>query len=305
MSVSQNTKLGIIALLGSSFLFSTGTTSRALLDFPGTPIGIAAWRIFIGGIGILVFLLIKYGKSPLIKLVKLPLIWVIGSFTFLFQIAMFYAAAELGVALATLIAIGSSTFLSGFFAWIFKFGKPTKIWLVSTVLAIVGLTLLTGFNGEISTLGLVAVFSSGVMVALYVVSGAHLVRQHNVSGVMVITFTVVIGAIIAAPFALTSTSWISKTSDVLLILYLGLGTTTFGNVFYGLGIHNLAPGTVTTLSLIEPVLATTWGVVLLNETMTSQGWVGCAIILGALTLLANSESKQARAKSGDEVMTLA
>ena len=305
MTTKSSAKTGLIGLLISSFFFSTATTSRAIMDNPGTPASVAAWRIFLGGAGIGLYVLCKYGRKDVVRILKIPIVWLLGSFTFVFQLAMFYAAPKIGVAVSALVAIGSSSFLAGLFSTIFGFGKPTKIWMLSTVVAICGLTLLTGFNGNLEITGILAALSAGLMAALFVVLGVNTIRTQKADGILVNGVFMSIGAMLAAPVALTSGGWIDSTSDLLLIIYLGPIATTLGNIFYGIGLHNLSPGTVTTIMLLEPVGATIWGIFLLDEQLTTQGLIGCLVILSALALLAYSESKRPIIKDLEEVGTLA
>lgn len=305
MKAKTATKTGLLALLVSSFFFSTATTSRAIMDNPGTPSSVAAWRIFLGGAGIGLYVLYKYGRKEFSRILRIPIVWLLGTFTFVFQLAMFYAAPKIGVAVSALIAVGSSSFLSGLFSTLFGFGKPSKIWMVSTVIAVFGLTLLTGFNGNLEIAGIFAALSAGVMAALFVVLGVNTIRTQKADGILVNGVFMSIGAMLAAPIALTSGGWIDSTGDLFLIIYLGPIATTLGNLFYGIGLHNLSPGTVTTIMLLEPVLATIWGIFLLHEKLTTQGLVGCLVILSALALLAYSESKKPIIKDLEEVGTLA
>lgn len=289
----RNAKIGLLGIVGSSLLFSTGFASRSVAGFPGTPISVSAWRIFIGGAGIAIYILWKYGKRSVWDLITWPKIWAVASFTLIYQFTMFYAASKIGVAMTALIAVGSSSFLSGAVAWALGFGKPSRIWVVSTIVAVSGLTLLTGFNGEVEAIGILAALVSGAMSAIYVVYNVKIVREKQIDGILVNAVMVVIGAILAAPIAIATTDWIAGPKEIGLIIYLGLIATTFANIAFGVGMHNLAPATVTSIMLLEPVAATMWGIFLLDETLTTQGFAGCLIILSALGLLAYSESKSA------------
>lgn len=292
MNSSNATKIGLIGLLGSSFFFSTATTARALADNPGTALSVAAWRIFLGGAGIALFVLFKYGWQSVKKVLKIRVIWLLGTFTFLFQVAMFYAAPKIGVAVGALVAIGSSSFLAGLIAWLSGFGKPTGIWSLSTVVAVFGLTLLTGFNGNLEISGVLAALLAGLMAAIFVVRSIHIIKTFELDGILINGVMMGIGAMIAAPIAIANSNWIISSKEILLIIYLGPIATTLGNIFYGIGLHNLSPGTVATIMMLEPVGATTWGIFILGEKLTRQGLIGCALIIFALGLLAYSESKK-------------
>jgi drug/metabolite transporter, DME family len=82
-----------------------------------------------------------------------------------------------------------------------------------------------------------------------------------------------------------TSAWINSGVYVGFVLYIGLATTALGYILFGNGLTHLSPGTVSTLTLAEPVLATVLGVFILSEPMNLLGWVGCATIISALALL--------------------
>lgn len=293
----------MLSVVLASFLFSTSAATRSLLDFPGTPISVAAWRVFLGGLGLLAYARYKYGSAGLITLVKLPIVWVMGSATLLYQIAFFFGTSRIGVALGTLGSLALAPFLSGLLGWAIGTGKPSRAWAKSTVLAVIGLTLLTGLSGNADLIGLLAVFMAGNMYAIVTVYGVQLVKKHKVSGAEVLAVSFAIGSLCASPLVATTSSWISKPSDVFLVVYLGLATTGLAYIFFGNGISHLSPGTVSTMTLAEPLLATFWGVFLLSEPMSGRGWLGAGIILFALLYLGLAESKTPHGEELGEVVS--
>lgn len=305
MPVKNNAILGFLGAAGASFLFSTSTTVRALFDFPGTPLSVASWRLFIGGFGIALYVLSKNKFATVLVILKNPIIWILGSTALYYQQAMYFAAPRIGVAVAALIAVGTSSFMSGFFAWIFGLGKPSKFWAVSTAFAVFGLGLLTSFNGQRDLLAFGAVALAGIGAALYIAYGVRVAREKNVSGMLINSLYMIVAAIVAAPIAFSDPELMLDPKTIFMILYLGIFTTTFANICYGIGMHHLAPGTASTTMLLDPVLSTTWGIVILHEQLSLQGWLGCLIILAALALLAYSESRTPMLKKGEEASILA
>jgi len=289
-------RLAMLAVVLASFLFSTSAAVRALFDFPGTPISVAAWRVFLGGIGLLIYARIRYGSQGIKTLIKLPVIWVMGSATLIYQIAFFFGAGRIGVALGTLGALAMAPFLSGLLGWAIGTGKPSRAWANATVLAVIGLALLTGVKGQLDFIGLAAVFLAGNMYAVFTVFGVKTVKQYGFNGVEVLAVSFGLGSVFAFPIVINTSGWISGSSDLLLLIYIGFATTTLAYIFFGQGISRLSPGTVSTMTLAEPVLATIWGVFLLSEPMSVPGWFGSGIILLALLYLGLAESKNPRSK---------
>lgn len=300
MSVSSpknGRQLAVVSVLLACALFSTSATGRAYLDFPGTSISVGAWRVFLGGIGLAAYVAIRYGTTGLRKLIRLPIVWVMALAVLAYQISFFIGAARIGVAMGTLGALATAPFFAGLLGWLVGTGKPSAVWAVSTLMGVIGLALITGVSEVRDNLGFFAVFISGVMYAVFTVFGVRLTRTHDVSGVEVLGAAFGIGAVISLPIVLFTSAWVNSALLVGFVLYIGLATTALGYILFGNGLTHLSPGTVSTLTLAEPVLATLMGVFILGEAMNLRGWVGCAVIIGALALLGIVESRTPVKKS--------
>jgi DME family drug/metabolite transporter len=208
-----------------------------------------------------------------------------------YQISFFIGAARIGVAMGTLGALATAPFFAGVLGWIVGTGKPSGIWAISTVMGVIGLALITGVSEVRDNLGFFAVFISGVMYAIFTVFGVRLTRTHDVTGAEVLGAAFGIGAVLSLPIVLFTSAWINSALLVGFVLYIGLATTALGYILFGNGLTHLSPGTVSTLTLAEPVLATLMGVFILGEAMNLRGWIGCAVIIGALALLGIVESR--------------
>ena len=290
-SPTNGRQLAVVSVLLACVLFSTSATGRAYLDFPGSSISVGAWRVFLGGIGLAAYGAIRYGTAGLRKLIKLPIVWVMALAVLSYQISFFIGAARIGVAMGTLGALATAPFFAGILGWMVGTGKPTVIWAVSTLMGVVGLALITGVSEVRDNLGFFAVFISGVMYAIFTVFGVRLTRTHDVTGAEVLGAAFGIGAVLSLPIVLFTSAWINSAVLVGFVLYIGLATTALGYILFGNGLTHLSPGTVSTLTLAEPVLATLMGVFILGEAMNLRGWIGCAVIIGALALLGIVESR--------------
>ena len=297
VSPKNGRQLAVFSVLLACVLFSTSGTARAYLDFPGSSISVGAWRVFLGGVGLAAYAAIRYGTFGLRKLIKLPIIWVMALAVLIFQISFFIGALRIGVAMGTLGALATAPFFAGLLGWVVGTGKPSGIWAVSTLMGVTGLALITGVSETRDNLGFLAVFVSGVMYAIFTVFGVKLTRTHEVTGAEVLGAAFGIGAVLSLPIVLFTSAWVNSALLVGFVLYIGLATTALGYILFGNGLTHLNPGTVSTLTLAEPVLATLMGVFILGEAMNFRGWVGCAVIIGALALLGIVESRTPTKKS--------
>lgn len=289
--IQNKNSLAIFAVLGASVLFASGGASRAIVGFPGTGISFAAWRVFIGAVGLLIYSRYKFGDRGLKVLFKQPIMWLMGGSILFYQASFFFGAGRIGIAIGTLVALGSAPLLAGLISWWMGLGKPTIQWAISTALGIFGLGLLTSTSGSADALGLLFVALSGWAYSILTVFGVKVVKEHNVSGIEVLTVAFAVGAIYSIPILATTSSWLVEPKAIGAVLWAGVAAATLAYALFGIGISHLSAGTVSTLTLFEPVTATTLGVLLLNETMNTRGWVGCVVIIVALGLVGYFESK--------------
>lgn len=287
---SKNT-LAILAVLGASVLFASGGASRAIVGFPGTGISFAAWRVFIGAIGLLIYSKYKFGTRGIKVLLRQPVMWLMGGSILFYQGAFFFGAGRIGIAIGTLVALGSAPLLAGLISWWMGLGKPSIQWAISTAIAIFGLGLLTSTSGNADSLGLLFVALAGWAYSILTVLGVKMVRDHNVTGIEVLTVSFAIGGIYSIPILATTSSWLVEPKAIAAVLWAGLAAATLAYSLFGIGISHLSAGTVSTLTLFEPVTATALGVILLDESINTRGWIGCAIIIVALGFVGYFESK--------------
>lgn len=286
-----------LAVLAAAALFGTSATSQALIAPDAPPAAVADMRLLIGAVGLLVFVIWRYGARTITELWRRPTVWVMGLFVATYQACFFIGAARTGVAIGTLASLALAPFLAGVLGWILREGAPGWVWAMSTVIAVVGLGFLTlGSAGQADPLGILAASGAGASYAVYTVLGARLARDgHRASAVLAASFT--IGAVLLLPAAIAAGLWWASPSGIALILWLGLIATTLAYLLFGVGLSVLQPGHIATLNLAEPVVATMLGVAILGERLPLAGWIGCALIIVALGVLglAQNRTKEAMA----------
>lgn len=286
----------VASALGAAALFGTTGTAQALGPTGTTPLGVGAARIAVGGAGLLV-VLPAVGGSRREALALWRSRWGLlsGLTTALYQVCFFAGVSRAGVALGTLVTIGSGPVFTGLLSWLVLRARPARSWVVATSVCVVGLVLLVGSGAEqphVDPLGLLLALVSGLGYAVYTVSSKRLITGgHRSETVMTAAFS--LGGLLLLPVLVTQPlSWLATPGGAALALWLGLGTTTLAYVLFGRALHHLHAGPVTTLGLAEPVVATVLGVVVLGETLTRAGWLGAALVLGGLVLQGAASSRR-------------
>lgn len=283
---AKSARVGALAVLASAGLFGTSATSRAII-YPGSPAtGTAAARLLVGAVGLLVVAGRRsQGRSAVLRMWRQPVIWAMGLAVAAYQVLFFIGASRAGVAVGTLASLALAPFMAGVLGWLMREGAPGVVWAVSTIVAVIGLALLTLIgSGTHDLLGVLAAVGAGTAYAVYTVLGVRFARGgEQPTCVLAASFS--IAAVLCLPFLVMDGSWLMSPRGIALALWLGLATTTLGYVLFGIGLGALKPGTIATLNLAEPVVATVLGVLVLGESLSATGWVGCALIIVALAIL--------------------
>ena len=112
----------LVWLLGAAVLWGTTGTAQALGEAEGSPLSVGAVRLAIGAAGLLVL-----GWR---HLRRTPLRWLaVGAAAMAgYQVAFFAGVARAGVALGTVVAIGSAPVVAGIADWAIRSEPPTRRW---------------------------------------------------------------------------------------------------------------------------------------------------------------------------------
>ena len=280
-----------VAVVIAAALFGTAGTAQALLAPDAWPPGVAAVRLLIGAAGLLAFAAWRGLLAACARLTRERIVWVMGVAVASYQGLFFLALERTSVAVGTLVAIGSAPLLAGLLGWVVGQGRPGPVWALGTGVGLAGLALLTltpaysgNTTGAIDAWGVLAAVGAGASYAVYTVIGVRLAGHgYRPEVVMAVPFS--IGALLLAPFLLGVGSWLFTGKGLMLALWLGLVATALAYVLFGSALPWLAPGTIATLTLTEPLMATLLGVVVLTERLMAGQWLGCALILAAVALI--------------------
>lgn len=283
-----NARAGVTSVLLAALLFSTSGTAQTIAAVGSTPLGVGAARLFIGtSVLVLVLPAFKQRRGDVLRLWRLPATLIAGACIGVYQWAFFAGVAGAGVALGTLLIIGSAPVLAGVISWIVLRRPPTRTWIITTVIGVVGLVLLSSAGITSGTPGgVTASLTAGLAIAIYTVA-VKTVLDRGVHPAALLASTCAFGAVFLVPLLGTQPwGWLAQPRGVALAIYLGIATLAMANTLQLRGIGVLGPAPVNTLMLAEPVLATIWGVALLGESVTVVGVVGLVLVM--LSLAAQS-----------------
>ena len=290
--------VGVAQVVAAAALFGTAGTVQALAPTSAAPASVGAARLVLGGVGLLVVAPIAGGDRR--RALRLWRTWpglLCGLLTASFQILFFFGVAHAGVAVGTLVTIGSGPIFAGCFARIMLREPISRPWLLSTLVAVVGLGLLVGPVGNFGTDGLLAALGAGLCYSLYTV----LIRRAVIGGesaTTLIASAFSLGGLALLPvLVLSSNEWLNSVHGLAAALWLGFATTTAAYLLFGRGLTKIPAGPVTTLVLTEPIVATMLGVTVLGERLAFWQVFGLLLVCAGVGVQGWSQSFPDRGES--------
>ncbi len=273
-------------LLLAAVLWGTTGTAQALGEAEGSPLTVGAVRLAIGSAGLLVFGVRSMARPPW-RWLALGAVAMAG-----YQVAFFSGVARAGVALGTVVAIGSSPIVAGILAWFSRGEIPDRRWWTATGLAIAGVGLIAGRPDEVDPTGVALALLAGVAYAVSTLASKHLLDVMTPTAAMAAMFGV--AAILLAPLLPgADLEWITRPAGLGAALWLGLGATTASYIAFARGLRHSTVGQAATLALAEPATATLLGVVVLVERPPPAAVAGVALVGVALAVLSRRQRAQA------------
>lgn len=272
-------------VLAAALLWGTTGTAQAFAPIGFDPLVIGTLRLLVGGVVLLGLSLARRELGSLDEW-KLRPVLLAAAFTASYQICFFAAVAKTGVAVGTIVGIGSAPIAGGLLGLLFRGERPSRRWLLATALAIVGCALLSLAGGEIAVdpFGILLAIGAGVSYATYTLVIKGLLERHSPNAVMAVIVSV--GALMLSPLLVNcELEWLLQPRSIAVVLHLGIATMALSYWFFARGLQTVQVGTAVTLSLAEPMTAATLGILVLGEQLNTQAFIGIGLILTGLVIL--------------------
>jgi len=285
-----NYRLSYLYVLLGAILWGTTGTAQSFLPDSVHPLAIGASRLAVGGYVLLLFTVlmkkISYNSWPWQATIYSAIAMAI------FQPFFFTSVRLTGIAIGTVVAIGSAPVFSGFLEWVFQKRKPDRVWLIATVLAIVGILLLFLTQGDVvvNPIGIMMSLGAGLGFAVYTMVSKRVLDQVDAVPAVAMIFS--ISATILLPsLLLFNTEGLYTQEGMTVILYLGLAATSISYILFSAGLKRIPSSSAVTLSLAEPLTAALLGVFFIGEELSSWSWAGVALLLCGILVLTFSGKK--------------
>jgi drug/metabolite transporter (DMT)-like permease len=207
---------------------------------------------------------------------------VAGNFTF-----YFISIAEGSVAVAVTLMYCAPVFVY-LVSFTLKLERPTLFKWAAIAMVMLGVVLLTGIYdigaGDVTLIAAGAGLLSGLSYAVFIFGFKYAAPHGSPQAILVIAFAVLAGVLVWLGNAdqtvavLTAPSW-------PLFVVLGVFGAGLSFVLYIVGLNHTAPAVASIVAMVEPVTASLFGVVMLNESLDALQVFGMGLILLTVTAL--------------------
>lgn len=207
---------------------------------------------------------------------------VAGNFAF-----YFVSIAEGSVAVAVTLMYCAPVFVY-LVSFALKLERPTPLKWAAIAVVMLGIMLLTRIYGigagGVTPIGVGAGLLSGLSYAVFIFGFKYAAPHGSPQAILAIAFAV-LATILIWPSepdqivaALSTPSW-------PLFVVLGVLGAGLSFILYIVGLHHAAPAVASVVAMVEPVTASLFAVVVLNESLVGSQICGMALILVTVTAL--------------------
>lgn len=276
-------------VVGAAVLWGTTGTAQALGPDGANTIAVGAGR---GVVGALVLVAVAAARRRLLAraqdMARRPLALAAAA-TASYQLCFFGGVRLAGVAIGTVVGVGSGPVWGGLLGWFGRGERPGRRWAVATALALAGAALLAttdaGDGTAVDPLGILLALGAGLSYAAFALWSKALTDDHDPD--LVMTWVFALSALVLLPLGLAAGIGPLLTGEgLVMVAWLGVVSLAASYMLFGRGIAGVAVATATTLSLAEPLTAATLGVVVLDERLTAAALAGMLLVFAGLAALA-------------------
>jgi DME family drug/metabolite transporter len=204
-----------------------------------------------------------------------------------YQPFFFGGVDRTGVAVGTVVGIGSAPVFAGLIGMLVRGERPGRRWVLATALAVAGTVLLVGAGdrSEVDPGGVLLAVGAGASYAVYVLGTKLLLDAGHPSNAVVAVVFVIAAVVLLPVLIVAGTGTLRSAGGVLMVAHLGVLTVAVGYLLFARGLAGVGVGTAGTLTMAEPATAATLGLLVLGERPGPGGFVGLLLIGAGLLIL--------------------
>jgi drug/metabolite transporter, DME family len=209
-----------------------------------------------------------------------------------YPLAFYSSMDAAGVAIGNVVSLGTGPLFAALWEWLFERRGLSRRWAISTAIALTGVLLLgfggverRGAEGSDPVAGILLGLLAGAAYAWYTYASTRAIGAgHPGRAAMAGVFG--IGAVLLMPvLLLTGAPLLESGTAIGVIAYLAIGPMFVAYLLFGYGLRTIRSSSATTLTLLEPVVATLLAVAVVGERPGLVAWAGLLFILVGITVL--------------------
>jgi DME family drug/metabolite transporter len=208
--------------------------------------------------------------------------------------ACYYASMALvGVAVGNALALGSGPIFAAALELLVERTRVRRGWAIALAVSVAGIACLgasaDSSSGPNPVAGVMLALTAGFGYALYSWAGARLIRRgHDSRPVMAGVFSLAALGLLPA-FFIIGPGPLYSARGTLVLAYLAIIPMALAYLLFGYGLRRMAASAATALALAEPVVATLLAILVLREHLEAVAWIGLALIVLGIVVLAITE----------------
>jgi DME family drug/metabolite transporter len=309
--VTERSTSHVVAVLGAAVLWGTTGTVASFAPPGSSPLLIGLATFGFGGV--LLFLLAPRAILATLRRPGASWPWLLlGALGIVVYPTTYYTSMSLiGVAAGNVVALGSGPLFAAVLDRLLRKRPLTARWVVATIVAVVGIGLLSfgvsshGAGGAASTSGSVVGVALGLLAGLgyaaYSVAGSAVIAT-GVPSTVAMGSMFFAGSLLMVPwFFVAGPGPLAEPRGILILIYLAVVPMALAYLAFGYGLRMLSAATVTTLTLFEPLVATVLAIIVVGERLSTTGWVGFGLVAVGLIIVTTTRVRfrsAARVASG-------
>ena len=291
---------GIVLALAAAVLWGTTGTSQHFAGAHLSPYWIGALRLVIATLFFAGLVAVtEHGATARPRpagLWKRQLL--AGAAIAAYNLAFFAGVRLAGVAVGTMVGIGSGPLFAGALQALITRRAPVPLWWLGTALAIGGgaaIALGNGAEAPAHVGGLLLCMAAGFSYAVYTLTAKSLSNHASPARASLWVFGTAAAIALPAAWLLVPSGpadlGAAGTRAWLVVAWLGVFATGVSYLLFSNALRFISGATGVALALAEPLTAFTLAVLLLGEPLRASGLVGIALILAGLALVITGERR--------------
>lgn len=271
----------VFIVLAALFWGLSGGLGGILIAHGWDPFVVSFYRGAIGFLCIVIWLVLRPQSSGLASCrlwfwSVIAGLGVAGNFAF-----YFLSIGQGSIAVAATLMYCAPIFVY-IVSFVLKLESPTLAKWAAISLVMIGIVLLTQIYdigaSDITLIGVAAGLLSGLSYAIFIFGFKYAAPHGSPQAILAIAFAV-LSIILIWPGNAGQMAAALSTSDWLLFVILGVFGAGLSFVLYIIGLNQTTPAVASIVAMVEPVTASLFGVMVLNQTLVGTQVAGMVLIL--------------------------